>query len=40
MNAYIFSTPEKQIELGLNAEQLTQFNTYKTPIQYIFCRLP
>ena len=30
MNAYIFSTPEKQIELGLNAEQLTQFNTYKT----------
>ncbi len=30
MDAYIFSTPEKQIELGLNAEQLTQFNTYKT----------
>ncbi|NYT28422.1 MAG: hypothetical protein H0A76_11470 [Candidatus Thiodubiliella endoseptemdiera] len=30
MNAYIFSTLEKQIELGLNAEQLTQFNTYKT----------
>ncbi len=27
-HAYIFSTPEKQIELGLDGAQLTQFQTY------------
>jgi len=30
MDTYMFSTPEKQIELGLSGEQLQQFQAYKT----------
>ncbi|MDC9715621.1 MAG: hypothetical protein PSN36_07395 [Gammaproteobacteria bacterium] len=36
MNTYIFSTPEKQTELGLDAAQLKQFDTYKTQYQQSF----
>ncbi|MDC9724527.1 MAG: hypothetical protein PSN44_01215 [Gammaproteobacteria bacterium] len=33
MNEYIHISPEKQIELGLDAAQLKQFDTYKTQYQ-------
>jgi len=36
MHDYIYSTPEKQIELGINAEQLQQFGTYKTKYNQSF----
>ncbi|WP_369176705.1 hypothetical protein [Candidatus Thiodubiliella endoseptemdiera] len=32
MDAYIHATSEKQVELGIDNAQLTQFNAYKTQL--------
>ncbi len=32
MDAYIYATSEKQVELGIDNAQLTQFNAYKTQL--------